>query len=46
MQVTQELRNISRVYNVPVITATQNSKVAENISNSMDNTMMGKILLI
>lgn len=41
-QITQELRNLARIYQIPVITATQNSKVSENTTLEMNNTQMGE----
>jgi hypothetical protein len=40
-QIVQELRNLSRAHKLPVITATQNSKISENMNVAMDNTQVG-----
>jgi hypothetical protein len=40
-QIVQELRNLSRAHKLPIITATQNSKISENMNVSMDNTQIG-----
>lgn len=40
-QIVQELRNLSREHKIPVITATQNAKISENMNVAMDNTMIG-----
>jgi hypothetical protein len=40
-QIVQELRNLSREHKIPIITATQNSKISENMNVAMDNTMIG-----
>jgi hypothetical protein len=40
-QIVQELRNLSREHKVPIITATQNAKVSENVNIAMDNTVIG-----
>ena len=40
-QIVQELRNLSRVQKVPIITATQNAKISENMNIAMDNTQIG-----
>ncbi len=44
-QITQELRNLSNIYNMPVITATQNQREAENINIEMSNRLMGDSVL-
>lgn len=40
-QIVQELRNLSRAHKLPIITATQNSKISENMNVAMDNTQVG-----
>jgi hypothetical protein len=40
-QIVQELRNLSRAHKLPIITATQNSKISENMNVAMDNTQIG-----
>lgn len=40
-QIVQELRNLSRQHKLPVITATQNSKISENVTTALNNTMVG-----
>jgi len=40
-QIVQELRNLSRAHKIPIISATQNSKISENMNMSMDNTQIG-----
>jgi replicative DNA helicase len=40
-QIVQDLRLTSRVYTVPVITITQNSKLAENFMQPMNNSLIG-----
>lgn len=40
-QIVQELRNTARRYNIPIITATQNSKVGEDETKSLNNMIIG-----
>ena len=40
-QIVQELRNLSREHKIPIITATQNAKISENMNMAMDNSMIG-----
>lgn len=40
-QIVQELRNLSRVQKLPIVTATQNAKISENMNIAMDNTQIG-----
>jgi len=40
-QIVQELRNLSREHKIPIVTATQNSKISENMNMAMDNTQIG-----
>ncbi len=40
-QIVQELRNLSREHRIPIITATQNAKISENMNMAMDNSMIG-----
>lgn len=40
-QIVQELRTLSRTHKVPIISATQNSKISENMNMAMDNTQIG-----
>jgi len=39
--VVQELRKLSQNHDIPVLTATQNSKASENLQSIMDNTTIG-----
>jgi len=39
--VTQELRKLSVNLNVPILSATQNARVAENLSSNMNNSQIG-----
>lgn len=39
--ITNELRQLARKYNIPVITATQNKREAENMSLAMNNSQVG-----
>jgi hypothetical protein len=40
-QIVQELRNLSRAHKLPIITATQNAKISENMNVSLDNSQIG-----
>jgi len=40
-QIVQEMRQTSRSLFIPIITITQNSKVAENMSQAMSNALIG-----
>ena len=44
-QIVQDLRLASRVYTVPVLTITQNSKLSENFMQSMSNSLIGDSLI-
>ena len=39
--IVQEMRNLSRLYQIPVITATQNRRESENVSTTMSNMQIG-----
>lgn len=39
--IMQELRSISRQYNIPIITATQNTRQSENLNVEMTNMLVG-----
>ena len=39
--IVQEMRNLSRLYQIPVITATQNRRESENVSTAMSNMQIG-----
>ena len=40
--ITQDLRTLSRIFGIPVITATQTSKEGDNIGKNMTNGMVGE----
>ncbi len=40
-QIVHELRTISRNYKIPVITITQNTRSSEDLSQALNNTMLG-----
>ncbi len=39
--IVQEMRNLSRLYQIPVITATQNRRESENVTTTMSNMQIG-----
>ena len=40
--ITQELRTLSRLHGIPVITATQTSKIGDNVGQTLTNSMIGE----
>ena len=40
-QIVQDLRLASRLYSIPILTITQNSKLAENFMQAMNNSLIG-----
>lgn len=40
-QITQELRNLTRHHNMPIVTASQNTRASENMQIGMSNSMIG-----
>ena len=40
--ITQELRTLSRIHGIPVITATQTSKIGDNVGRTLTNEMIGE----